>query len=476
MATTVSPQRLTDLLRSGPWTGPIYRDLAERLRALIIDGQLSHGDRLPGERALALNLAVSRTTVTSAYEHLRRSGLLESVRGAGSTVHLPFGHSVASALVEAPAGMVTMTHAAPPAPAGLGAVYERALTSVPSLLSTPGYLPDGLPVLTERLADRLSAQGLPTSPEQLLITSGAQSALRTVARWALRRGDRVLVEGLVYPHLIDVLRDAGARTSALPHGATPWDLDAVASRLRGDTHRAAFLTVDFHNPTGALLSGPDRETLAALLRRHRVRTVVDETVREVVLDDTVMPPSFAHYDSSAIVVGSAAKSVWGGLRIGWIRTPLEHRQGLIQARMAHDLGAAPFEQLVYAEVLADPDDILAAGRAVLRRNRDALTTAMAEHLPQFEVAPSHGGLSIWAQLPGPVSTQLCRAAASHGVALTPGPRFAVASGQRSERHLRLPYGQSPEVLRDAVSRISAAWDDLAAADPSGSAPPAQLVV
>ncbi|MGO2660186.1 MocR-like transcription factor YczR [Mycetocola reblochoni] len=476
MTVTVAPTRLADMIGDTPWASPVYADLAARVRRLIVDGRLSHGDRLPGERALAERLGLSRTTVTTAYERLRETGLLTSLRGSGSTVNLPFGHAVGSALVEAPDGMISMTHAAPPAPAGLGAAYERALSAMPSVLTTAGYLPDGLPALTERLAARLTAQGLPTDPDQVLVTSGAQSALAVAARWALGRGDRVLVEAFVYPHLLDVLRGAGARVSAIPHGDSPWDADAVEARLAGAEHRAAFLTPDFHNPTGELLDAPGRERLAELLRRHAVQPVIDETLRDVVLDDGPVPPSYARYDERTVLVGSAAKSVWGGLRVGWIRAPRGVRSELVHARMAHDLGAAPFEQLVLAEVIDAGDEVFAASRSVLGRNRDALRLALDELMPALEVPRPRGGLNLWSRLPSPDSTRFCAAAAAHGVGLVPGPRFAAAGGQRSERYVRLPYGQSPEVLRDAVSRLAAAWDDLAASGAGRADRTAELLV
>lgn len=476
MTPVVTAHRLAGLLRTAPWSPPVYHDLAERLRALIVDGRLSHGDRLPSERALAAQLDLSRTTVTAAYETLRGTGLLVSRRGSGSTVQLPFAQSSSSALIAIDEGVIPMTHAAPPAPAGLGAAYERAAAKVPSLLATSGYLPDGLPVLRERLAERMTRQGIPTSPEQILITSGAQSALMVVARWLISRGDRVLTEALVYPHLTDLLGDVGARVSALPHGASPWDLEALAARLQAIPHRAAFLTVDFHNPTGALMAAEDRERLAWLLRRFRVQAVIDETIRDVVLDDIALPPSYAAFDDHAIVIGSASKSVWGGLRLGWIRAASTDRMALIQARLPHDLGAAAFEQLVLAEVLADPEPIMAAGQAALRENRAALLGALESRLPEFAPVSSHGGLNVWARLPSPASTKLSTAARRHGVAMTPGPRFAAVGGEVGERHVRLPYALPAATLTEAIARIARAWESSTTAQSASRTPGIDVIV
>ena len=68
---------------------PIWRQLAEALRLLILDGRLALETRLPGERELAAALNISRTTVASALGQLREEGYLYSRQGSGSRIALP---------------------------------------------------------------------------------------------------------------------------------------------------------------------------------------------------------------------------------------------------------------------------------------------------------------------------------------------------------------------------------------------------
>ena len=81
-----------------------------------------------------------------------------------------------------------MTYAAPVAPAGLGRAFEAAIARLPGLLSTTGYLPDGLPALRELLAARYEERGLPTSPDQIVVTSGALGAVSLIARAFVEQG------------------------------------------------------------------------------------------------------------------------------------------------------------------------------------------------------------------------------------------------------------------------------------------------
>ncbi len=464
MVVLVSAKRLRDLLGELRFDGPAYRDLADRVRLLILDGRLLHGTRLPSERELTATLGVSRTTIARVYAELRDSGFLESRRGSGSVIRVPYVASSTSSLL--PHGphhtAVSLTNAASGAPAGIGSAYEAAMYGLPALLATTGYLPDGLPILRERLADQYTARGLRTTPEQIIVTSGAMGALSLIARALINRGDRVIVESPGYPHGFDTWTHAGARLAPLPVGETPWDDDPVSAVLRAGAHRLAYLIPDFHNPTGALLDATGRQRLASRLRRAGVIPVIDETMSGVNLDEVAMPPPFATNDDRAITVGSAAKTYWGGLRIGWIRAPLDLVTPLIQARMSSDLGSAAFEQLVLAEILAAPAEIERAALDALRRQRSHLRDLIAHELPDLTAPFSPGGMSLWLTLPRRMSTGLVAEAARHDLILTPGPRFFAHHATVGERHLRLPYTHSPDVLTEAVRRLRDAYEMKAA--------------
>jgi DNA-binding transcriptional MocR family regulator len=135
---------------------------------------------------------------------------------------------------------------------------------------------------------------------------------------------------------------------------------------------------------------------------------------------------------------------------------------LVSTRTAVDLGTAVFEQLVMAELLADPEPALRARRAELVVQRDVLIDDLREHCPRWTVRRPAGGLSLWCELDGPVSTQIAVVAQNHGIRLAPGSRFAAQGGL--ERWLRLPYTLPVDVLRDAARRLGSV-----AAQVSGSA-------
>jgi DNA-binding transcriptional MocR family regulator len=448
--------RLAALIGTLP-DGPAYRTLADSIRLLVVDGRLLDGTRLPSERALAQAMGLSRTTTTRAYDELRRRGVLHSRQGSGSVLRVPTTSATASSLIVDPddPDTIAMTFSAPTGPSGLTRAFQAAAEQLPSLLTTTGYLPDGLPALRELVAAEYARAGIPTDPDQIIVTNGAQGAISLVGRTFGRPGAGLLVEGTSYPHGVESLTGFGYRTAPLPIGDDPWDLEAASTKAPHVD--AAYLIPDFHNPTGAVMPEGTRLRLARTLRRHDVLTVVDESMRRLDLSGDGLPTSYAAHDPDAIVVDSLSKVLWGGLRIGWIRAPRRHVTALLQSRMRHDLGTAAFDQLVAAEVLRHHTHLFEETVARLRGQRAALVGALSERLPDWEVPVPPGGPNLWVGLPSRSSSLLVAAAAQEGLHLTPGPRFTLGAPSAGERRLRLPCTAPEHVGVEAVERLARAW-------------------
>ncbi|HET7305157.1 MAG TPA: PLP-dependent aminotransferase family protein [Segeticoccus sp.] len=464
----VSAARLASLLPAPavgpPGEGPAYQSLADGIRLLVADGRLLHGTRLPSERELTAALPVSRTTVARAYAELRERGYLTSRRGSGSLATVPGGPQPGTANVlhptEESAGLLDLSYAAPTAGVGALAAYEAAIEQLPRHLCGTGYHPAGLPLLREALAARFTGRGLPTDPDQVIVTSGAVAATAVAAQALLGTGDRVLVESPGYPNALATLRRKGARLVGVPVGQDGLDLDALgelAGHGRGPRAAAAVLVPDFQNPTGSLMSEADRQVVAHALRRAGAVPVVDETMVDVGLDVTEMPRPFGTFAHEAVTVGSASKSYWGGLRVGWMRVPRPQVGRFLEARVSLDLGSPVLEQLVVTELLRMGEPLLEARRGELRRRRAVLRQALAEQLPEWEAPRPPGGLTLWCRLPEPRSTALAVAAERHGALIAPGSSFAV-DGKGLERFLRVPYTLDEEALRDAVGALGRAWE------------------
>lgn len=462
-ARSVGPASLVRLLGSWRGQGATYRSLADGLRLLVLDGRLPLDARLPGERDLAASLGISRTTVAAALAVLREQGYVTSRHGSGSRTRLPAAPGERSS--EALTGLDTdpatldLAAAAMPASEAVHAAYAAALAALPAHLPGHGYEPVGLPVLREAVAERYTRRGLPTAPEQVLVTHGAQHAFALLLRLLAAPGDRVLVEHPTYPHAIDAVLRASCRIVPVGLPATGWDVDGMAAAMRQTGPRLAYFVPDFHNPTGRCMDAATRAAVAAAGRQTRTVLVVDETMVDLWLDGPPPPPLAVHDRGGTVVtLGSTGKSFWGGLRVGWVRADAATIAALAAVRASLDLGTPVLEQLAVASLLAGEEAILERRRAVLRDRRDLLVRLVREQLPDWRVEPPPGGVALWAELPVAASTALAAASERYGVRLAAGPRFGVDGA--FERFVRLPYTRPDDELTEAVARLARAWADV----------------
>ncbi len=459
MAASISAQRVATLVGDFD-RSPAYAGLAETLRLLIGDGRIALGAQLPSERELTGALSVSRTTVTRAYAALREVGYAEARVGAGTFTRVPSGRTRAldRALLPRPgdADAIDLSCAAASAPAGVGTAYAAAAAELPAYLSGPGYFVAGVPELQQAIAATYDERGLPTDPDQILVTPGALSGASIVAQAFTGPGDRVLVESPCYPNAVAAIRHSGARIVPSPVDPDGWDLDASRAVLRQTAPKLAYLIPDFQNPTGHLMTDDQRATLAGHLTTTRTIAVVDEAHQALALEGQVMPLPFAHHSPGAITIGSASKTFWGGLRLGWLRAPHEHVERLVNARLGLDLGSPVLEQLVLSRLLADRETIVSAHLVQLRTQRDALVAAVRRELPTWTFHVPAGGLALWCQLPRAVGTDLAVEAERHGVIVAPGPVFAAEGGL--DRFVRIPWTRPVDELEEAARRLAVAWD------------------
>ena len=456
----IAPASLERVLGHWSTRGPAYTALAEAVRLAVLSGTLAPGTRLPSERDLAEHLGLSRTTATAAYGVLRDQGYLVSRRGAGSVVTRPARRRADAAPAGEQAWRVELSMTAPRPPAALHAALAAASERLPAHLDGPPYEGHGVLELREAIAERYTRRGVPTSPDEVLVTTGAQHALHLLFGLATSPGDRVVVEHPTYPNAVRTLTERGVRPVPVPMTPAGVDVDLLESTVRQSSPRLLYVIPDHHNPTGASLDAAARERVADLGRRHRTLVVADETLTDLRLDGPELPAFAASAPRTPTLacVGSASKAFWAGLRLGGVRAPRDLVDRLAVARGTSDIAPAVLDQLVLLELLRHEDDVLGPLRAELRENRDHLRRLLAERFPSWRVPRPDGGMVLWADLGAPASTALAALAGRQGIRLAPGTAFSVDGS--FDQFLRLPYSAPVEVLEEAVDVLVDAWAAL----------------
>jgi DNA-binding transcriptional MocR family regulator len=448
--------------RLGRWSsgrGPLYVLLAARMRRLIDDGELPPGALLPPDRALAAALAVGRTTVVAAYELLRSEGRITRRQGSGTRVvgSLPSG-TVQDAPVdpifldslESRDEDVLLAICAAPGdpPPQLAEAYERILPSLREISGDIGYYPYGHPILRQAISQRYADRGVPTAPDQILVTNGGQQALSLLAHALLSPGDQVLVEAPTYPGALEAFREEAAVLRGLPVGLEGFEA-AVRERRPG----LAYVIPTYQNPTGFVLSPLVRERLARAAAAADVPLIEDEVPADLGFPGTSQPVPMAAYSDAVISIGSLSKSVWGGLRIGWIRSSAPLTNRLARLRAVHDLGGNVPAQLAAAHLVTELDEPDLATE--LQTRHDHLRGLLTRHLPNWPVPSIQGGQTLWVRLPHGDGNSFAQTALRHGLAILPGSGLDVTGN--SDPYVRLHFRARPEELTEAVTRLTAAW-------------------
>ena len=433
----------------GAWQvgpGPAHQRLSDRLRLLVLDGRLVLDAALPSERDLALVLGVSRTTVGTAYRSLADAQFIDTRARSRAVVRLP-DDPAPHRQATSSSSTIDLSFAAPAAPGPiLHRAFNAALEKLPRYFDRRGYERDGVIELRESVARWYAGRGLPTRPNQIMITNGAQHALALIARTLVRPGDRVVIDHPTYPHAIRAFTAARARLVPVALEPDGWNVEQL--RVAGRGAALAYLIPDFHNPTGQCMPAHVRRRLDP-----GCPVVIDETMADLAID-LPRPVAFAADHPDAISIGSTSKNIWGGLRIGWIRAGSSILTRLSWMRPGTDLGTPILEQLAASILLDSLDTHLPDRIDRLREQRDALYAALAQHFPAWNVSIPPGGLSFWVVLDEPISSRLAAIAPDYGITLAAGPRFGI--GGAFERHVRLPYSLPVDELASAVEQLAAA--------------------
>ena len=468
VAAPFNVQRLVRLM--GDWClaeGVLHAQLADQIRSLVIQGKLATGVRLPSERSLAVALGVSRNTVGAAFDQLRGEGILSSRRGDGTYISSARQYVTARGDDRLQSFMAGSPTAAPridlrsAALPGLPLVVDEMQRSISEnlqpLVASHGYLPSGLPALKEEVAVYYSHSGLPTTSDQIVITTGAQQAMRIAAVSMLEPGSVVLVEEPSFRGAIEVLRAAGARLVPIERGPSGIEVATFHEAVSRFKPALLMLQSTVHNPTGGVMDVARRRRLAMAAEAIGLPVLDDTTLADAVIDGP-QPTPMAAFGSTVLTVGSVSKSFWGGLRVGWLRVDPQMAASMASIKAGEDLGTSILAQVVTARLLPRIDEARAERRAALTYKRDVVLSAMAEFLPQWDPVIPMGGASLWVKLPAPVATVLTQRAERLGVQLMPGPTFSCVDGMAD--HLRVSIANETDEVITALHLLALAWRDV----------------
>ncbi|MFF4171634.1 PLP-dependent aminotransferase family protein [Streptomyces sp. NPDC001744] len=341
---------------------------------------------------------------------------------------------------------------------GLRAAYDRVLTENPRH-ALQYSTTEGDPELRAAVAARLTARGLPTDADDLLVTTGSQQALTLLTTALVEPGSVVLVEDPCYLAALQTFGFAGARVVPVPtddRGVVPAALEEIAAR---EKPALLYLVPTFQNPTGRTLPAGRRAAVAEAAARHGFWIVEDDPYGELRYDGERVPWIAADPAAAdrTVLLGSFSKVMAPGLRLGHLRAPAGLRRACVIAKQAADLHTSTVDQAAAARYLRDSDldAHVAVVRAAYRERRDALLDGLPAALPAgSRWNRPEGGMFVWATLPaGYDATALLRTAVGHGVAYVPGAPFFC--GEPDPGAMRLSFTtHSADEIGEGLRRLA----------------------
>jgi len=450
------------------------------------------GERLPSTRELTARYGVSPVTLSRALAALAAEGVIITRPGSGTYV------AEGSAVTAEPADLSWQTPALGERTIDATSVAFLLQTGAPGILSLaggyphPSLLPNrALGAALARAARRPDASerpptaGIPAlrawfarslgafvSPEDVLVTGGAQAALSAAFRAIAPAGAPILLESPTYIGAIAVARAAGLRAIPIPSdydGARP---DLLAAAFAATGARLFYCQPTFQNPTGSVLVTERREQVLAAAREAGAFVIEDDFARWLAHERPAPPPLIAaDTDGRVIHIASLTKATSPNLRIGALiaRGPVAER--LRALRLVDDFFVPRVLQDAALELLSAPawPTHLRRLATALAERRSALLAALSDELPELRVSRSpHGGLHLWARLPDELDdVTLAEQARDAGVLVSPGRPYFCAEPPGA--HLRLSFAAVEHVgeIREAVQRLARVLADQPPRAPRG---------
>ncbi len=476
----------------------LQAQVREMLVSAILSRRLMPGEAVPSTRGMAEQLGVSRNTVTLAYQALVADGYLEGRDRSGYFVGMqaPAGDAEASETFEDDSVVDWETRMGDRFSGGLRVekplnwreykfpfVYGQAdpslfnhsdwrdcarqalgLRNFEAMAGDKGRADD--PLLVDYIRARsLPRRGVMARTEQILVTLGAQNALYLIAQLLCTRGAKVYIEDPTYPDLRDTLLSLGADVSTLPIDDHGLPVDARLADVD-----VVFVTPSHHAPTTATMPLERRRALLEAAEKYDFVIVEDDYDFEMGFLQRPAPALKSLDPSGRVIyVGSFSKSLFPGLRLGYLVAPdpvIREARALRSLVLRHLPGHTQ-RTAAYFLALGHHDALIRRLRSAFAERRVAMQSALEKVGLDGARAPQFGGASFWIAAPENIDTiVLAERLRERSVLIEPGAPFfgpkSLTGRDAPVNFMRVAYSsitseKIPEgvsVIADEISKMS----------------------
>ncbi|SES13769.1 PLP-dependent aminotransferase family protein [Psychrobacillus sp. OK032] len=448
----------------------------------IEQGEWPVGTKLPPQRKLAELLGVNRSTIIEVLDELKADGLLETKRGAGTfvsnnswnvllnksqpnwhkhieaSIHKPNYHTIqlineyeqVSSMIRLGTGELSPDLL----PTNL---LEQSLQSISLHARDIGYSePKGSKKLRVVLSDYLQKRGIHTSPESILIVSGALQALQLISVGLLEPQSIVFQEHPSYLNSVHPFQSAGMHMLSIERNE---HLAETLKATRGKRQSLFYSMPTLHNPTGNNLTIEERKELLRICAELQIPIVEDDVYAELLFAESLPAMKSMDQAGQVMYIGSVSKTLSPGLRIGWVVAPEPVINRLADIKMQTDYGSSAFSQEIVAHWLSTGlyEKHVASLRQQLKERTLFVETILEKDFDQIATwEKSKGGFYIWLRFNDPVVNKaLFLKLIKQSVLINPGYIY----DPNDLHHIRLSYAYATlEELKEGLNILLTSVD------------------
>jgi DNA-binding transcriptional MocR family regulator len=446
---------------------PVYIQVKDYLKHLILKGALQGGQKLPSTRELSTLLKVSRNSIISAYAGLTDDGFAYTVQGQGSYVSLAASTESAAAPswtvdwkermnsrallaeeldimkrgIRAEKGTISFTSIAPDESLfdldNVKRAFLDRMSVEGNVLLNYGYA-KGYKPLIDYLRQYMEHKGVDMRGKDMLITNGFTEGFDLVLSALGQKHGRVLCENPTHHTAIKNMRLNGFDITGVTMERDGIHLGELKRALEEREYDCAYFVPSYHNPTGIVMSPEKRQGLMKLMAEYKVPVIEDGFNEELRYSGSHVAPLIAAAGggNSVVYLGSFSKVLFPGLRVGWVLADQELIYYLESVKRARSIHTSTLDQSILYQYLLGGhlEKYLKRARTEYRRKYELTLECCKEYLPYVGLS-GDGGLHLFVTFPEGFSTrELLDACRERGVIFTAGDIFFTnGTGQNTLR-------------------------------------------
>lgn len=451
---------------------PIYLQIVNQLKEMIIKGEITDGFVLPSERAMAKFLDVHRNTVIKAYTELKAEEFLSSSRGKGYAVSYQSETPAEETRKEGISWPSLIKDEYLDLKITFDDLFAKSYTSnkisfAGGIASTEEYGKEDLALilndiissdnieaysftpyqgnlhLRQNIARFMQSKGIKAKPGEIQIVLETYQALDYLAALLIKQGDAVILEEPVSPDVYRTFTLAGGKVVTVPMDEEGILCDSLEPLILKHNPKLIYVNPDYQNPTGVVMSLDRRKALLSLSHKYRLPIIEDDEASEIRFEGARIPSLKAlDKGNNVIFIYSFALTFAPGIRMAFVladKTLIKSLSYIVSIRLtsldsiSQKLLSSYIEKGVYQRNLRNIC-------ADYKEKRDLMCACLEEaRTLGLDFRKPAGGVNLWCRLAPDIDfRQLYTKTAAKGVSFIPGNIFYLR-GSKGDSYIRLNF-------------------------------------